>query len=224
MTKKLKIAFVLNTIIALLTLIATIIMFTGFSFMKNYDLGLEATKISMLKFFTVQSNILMGLVALLFSYKEYKIITGKEKIIRRRYYVAKLMSTTAVALTFFVVFLYLAPLTKYGYIAMIANSNLFFHLIIPVLSIITFVFFEKNNKLNFKDSIFGVLPSVIYSVFYITNILIHMENGKVSPIYDWYWFIQNGVWTAFIVVPIIFIATYIISFLLWKFNRITKEK
>lgn len=220
MTKKLKIAFVLNTIIAILTLIATIIMFTGFSFMKNYDLGLEATKISMLKFFTVQSNILMGLVALLFSYKEYKIITGKEKIIRKRYYVAKLMSTTAVALTFFVVFLYLAPLTKYGYIAMIANSNLFYHLIIPVLSIITFVFFEKNNKINFKDTLYGLLPVIVYSFFYVTNILIHMENGKVSPIYDWYWFVQNGVWTIIIVGSLMLLITYLISLGLWKLNKV----
>ena len=221
--KNIKIAFILNIINAILTLIASIMMFTGFKFMKDY-LVLESSRISMLKFFTVESNILMGLVSLLFAYKEYNVLKGTKKELTRRDYIIKLSATSAVALTFFVVFLYLGPITEYGMIAMIANSNLFFHLIIPVLSMITFIFFEKTNKIDFKYTLFGVFPALLYAIFYISNIIFHMENGKVSPVYDWYWFVQNGVWTAFIVAPIIFIATYIISFLLWKFNRITKEK
>ena len=46
-----------------------------------------------------------------------------------------------------------------------------------------------------------------------------MENGKVSPIYDWYLFEQNGVWTGFIVGPIILLITYVISLILWKMNK-----
>ena len=103
---------------------------------------------------------------------------------------------------------------------MIANSNLFYHLIIPVLSIITFVFFEKNNKINFKDTLYGLLPVIVYSFFYVTNILIHMENGKVSPIYDWYWFVQNGVWTIIIVGSLMLLITYLISLGLWKLNKV----
>ena len=217
--KKIKIAFILNIIISIFVLIASIMMFTGFTFMKEYDLGLESTKLGMLKFFTVQSNILMGVVALIFAYKEYQILKGKNKVLRRRDYAMKLASTTAVALTFIVVFTYLGPITEYGIMSMISNSNLFYHLIIPVLSIITFIFFEKNNKLLFKDIIIGILPSLMYSLFYTTNVLIHMENGKVSTTYDWYWFVQNGVWTTIIVAPIILLITYLISLALWKLNK-----
>ena len=46
-----------------------------------------------------------------------------------------------------------------------------------------------------------------------------MENGKVSPVYDWYWFVQNGVWTAIIVVPLMFLITYLITLILWKINK-----
>ena len=102
---------------------------------------------------------------------------------------------------------------------LLRNSNLFFHLLVPVLSIITFIFFERNNKLTFKYSFYGLIPMVLYAVYYIINILVHMHNGKVSPKYDWYWFVQQGVWTAFMVVPIIVLITYIISVVLWRINR-----
>ena len=37
--------------------------------------------------------------------------------------------------------------------------------------------------------------------------------------YDWYCFVQNGVWTAIIVMPIMLIITYGISLALWKLNK-----
>ena len=217
--KKIKIALILNIIIVLLTVIASIMMFTGFKFMHDYNLVLETSKIGMFKFFTVDSNMFMGLVSLIFVFLELEIIHDKRKTINKKYYILKLMSTTAVFLTFFVVFAYLGPLTKYGIKSMITNSNLFFHLLIPVISIINFIFFEKTDKLVFKDTKYGLVPSLMYAVFYITNILIHMENGKVSTTYDWYWFVQNGVWTSLIVLPILFGITYLLSLIIWRLNR-----
>ena len=60
---------------------------------------------------------------------------------------------------------------------------------------------------------------ILYAVFYLINIVIHMENGKVSPKYDWYWFVQNGVWTASLVIPLVAVITYVISLVLWKVNK-----
>ena len=99
------------------------------------------------------------------------------------------------------------------------NSNLFFHLIIPVLSIICFIFFERNNKINYKYTFYGIVPTFLYGIGYLTNILLHMENGFVSTSYDFYWFVQNGVITSVIVGPIIFLISYVISLLLWRFNK-----
>ena len=104
---------------------------------------------------------------------------------------------------------------------MLQNSNLFLHLIIPVLSIITFIFFEKTNKFKTKDALFGIIPTLLYEVYYLINIIVHMENGKVSTIYDWYWFLQNGVWTAIVVGPFMIIISYLISLILYKLNKRT---
>lgn len=217
--KNIKISFILNIIIVILTLIATIIMFTGFKFMTGYDVVLESSRIGMFKFFTVDSNLLMGVVALIFAIKEYKILEGKIEDISTRYYILKLASTTSVSLTFIVVFAYLGPISKHGIYSMLQNSNLFFHLLIPVISIINFIAFEKTNKIKIKYSLCGLIPTVLYSIFYLTNVLIHMENGKVDPIYDWYWFVQNGVWSTIIILPLMWLISYFITFALWKINR-----
>ena len=214
---KKKLSLILNIIIVILTIFASFLMFTGIKITHGAEPILETTKIGMFKFFTVDSNIFMGIIALIYAIKE---ITNKE--ITKTMYKLKLMATTAVSLTFIIVFTYLGPISKDGIISLLQNSNLFFHLVIPVLSIITFTLFEKTNKLKFKDTLYGIIPTIIYATLYLINIIIHMENGKVSPVYDWYWFVQNGVKTAIIVAPMIIIISYIISLILWKLNR--KEK
>ena len=222
--KSIKISLIFNILIVILTIAASIIMFTGFKYMHGYEIILETTKLGMFKFFTVDSNIFMGIVALLFAVKELRLSNGNKNEITTIDYILKLMATSGVGLTFFVVFAYLGPISKEGIMSMLMNSNLFFHLIIPVLSIITFVFFERSDKLNLKESIWGIIPTFLYGIFYLINVLIHMENGKVDFKYDWYWFVQSGVWTAFIVMPIIIVISYLISLILWKLNKVKVDK
>ena len=123
--KKIKISLTLNILIVLMTIAACIIMFTGFKFMHGYPTILQSTKIGMLRFFTVQSNLFAGIVSLIFAIKEIQILRGKTSELSKRMYVLKLMSSTAVGLTFFVVFAYLGPITPYGVPALLMNANLF---------------------------------------------------------------------------------------------------
>lgn len=222
MRKEIKVSLVLNIIIAVFTLIASIMMFTGLRF-SSMDLALETTKLGMFKFFTVDSNLLAGIASLVFIIYEIKLLGGSIKEIPKGVYILKYMATVAVSLTFFVVFTYLGPINQngplYGIWIMIQNSNLFFHLLIPILCIITFVLFERTDKIKFKEVFLGLVPMLLYSIFYMTNVFVHMEKGIVSPKYDFYWFVQNGVWTSVIVVPLIIFITFGLSALLWKFNK-----
>ena len=216
--KKTKIAITLNIIITIFALVGMTLMLLGVQVMGPED-GFSDNKISMFRFYTVDTNVLMGIISLIFGIYEIKFIKGKIEKIPTKLYILKLISTVGVALTFIIVVFYLAPIATYGYLSMFRNANLFFHFLVPVLSIIVFCFLEKTKEIEFKHTFTGISTMVLYSVFYLINILIHSENGKVSPKYDWYWFVQNGVWTMVIVVPIIFVLTYIISFTLWKLNR-----
>ena len=217
--KKNQVSIVLNVIIVLLTIIASIIMFTGIKFMAGSDIVLESTKIGMFKFFTVDSNILMGITSGIFIFYSIKALKNKEYEIPKSIYLLKLVSTTAVTITFLVVFCYLGQISRGGIRSTLLNSNLFFHLFIPVLSIISFIFFERNDKLSAKNALTGILPTLIYGTFYLIIVLIHTQNGKVSPIYDWYWFVQSGVSTAIIVFPMSILLSYAVSLVLWRLNH-----
>ena len=219
---KLKVSLVFNIIIVLMTAFATVVMFTGFKFMHGYDVVLESTRLGMFRFFTVQSNILMGIVALYFAIKEVKLLQGKIKEIPLRDYVLKLTATTSVALTFVVVFTYLGPIAKNGILSLLMNSNLFFHLFIPVISIITFILLENNKNINIKYTLFGLVPTLLYEFYYLTNVLIHMESNTVSVEYDWYYFVQNGVSSALFVAPLMLVVTFILALILWFVNKKTK--
>lgn len=218
--KKYIISLILNIIIFMMVMIASIMMFTGFRFMPG-EIILESNKLGMFNFFTVDSNLFMGIISLIFAIFEMRLLKGKIDEFPRYMYILKLMATTSVTLTFLVVFSYLGPLVGNIYL-MILNSNLFFHLLVPLFSMITFVFFERNNKMSFKYSFYGLIPVIMYGLYYLVNVLVHMDNGIVSPVYDFYHFVQNGVWTAIIVVPAMFVISYIISLGLWGLNRIKK--
>ena len=220
---KLKVSATINILIFVLTIVSLIIMFTGFKFMHGVEPVLESTKIGMFKYFTVDSNLFMGIIAFVFAIKEMELLKSKIEEIPLKFYILKLMSTTAVGLTFLVVFAYLGPISKGGLPSMLQNSNLFLHLLIPVFSMITFALFERTDKLKIRYVTLSMAPTAIYAVFYLINILVHSENGKVLPTYDWYWFVQGGLWQIVIVAPMILGISYIIGLILWKFNKI-KEK
>ena len=217
--KNIKISLFLNIIIGILTIVASVIMFTGFKFMEG-GYSLESTKLGMFKFFTVDSNIFIGIISFISAYYQIKLIKAKIQLIPKLISILQLMGTLGVTITFVTVFGYLGPIAKDGVGSLLKNSNLFFHLIIPILSMVNYVFFAKDNHLTIKEACLGVIPVLVYAVYYLVNILVHYENGAVSPIYDWYWFVQGGLWQAFIVIPIMLIASILCSLLLWKLNNI----
>ncbi len=214
-----KVSLMINYIIVVFTIFATVIMFTGIKFMHGFEPLLESTKFGVFRFYTVDSNLLMGISAFLLARQERKLLTGKIKFISPGYYVLKLMGTVSVSLTFVIVFSYLGRIAKGGMMSMMMNSNLFFHLIIPILSILVFTIFEKNDKIRLRHAFLGILPTIIYGICYVINVLLHIENGTVSTKYDWYYFVQKSLNQAFFVVPCIILITIIISLILYFINK-----
>lgn len=217
--KKIKVSLILNIIIVLLVIFATIFMFTGFKFMPGGSL-LEVSKVEMFKFYTVDSNILMGIVSLIFIIYEKKLLKNKIKEIPKKVYILKLIATSGISLTFITTSFFLAP--TYGFYAMFNNNNLLFHLVVPVLSIITYIFFEKHDN-KYKYAILGIIPMFLYSIFYTTNILINLNNGGLTFKYDFYGFLQGNLNNIYLVIPVIYLISYIISILLVFGNRKIKK-
>lgn len=213
--KKVKISFIMNLLIFILVVIGCICMFCGIKFMPASSLILANSKLEMFKYYTVDSNIFVGLVSLILLIYESRYLKNK-KFIPRWVYVLKFISTASITLTFVTTLIFLTP--QYGFYEMYNNSNLFFHLIVPLLTIISYVFFEKYDN-EYIDSFFGVVPMMIYSIYYIYNIVSHLSNGGLSVKYDFYGFLFGNINNAFIVVPLVIIITYFMGFMLLFLNK-----
>lgn len=178
-----------------------------------------------LKYYTVLSNIVATFISGAACVRDYLFLKGKKGQFTRTFFALKLAGTTGVALTFLIVMFYLAPFNADGFFSMFYNSNLFFHLLIPLLSIIVFVFFENRNDIDFHYTFVSVIPTLVYGLFYAVNAALHTSEGEIIPEYDWYRFFYGGVWAAIAIYFVILCLTYLISFLLWKFNRkLSSEK
>ena len=208
-------SMVFNIIITIFVIIAVIMMLTGFKFMRVM-LVLSGTKLSVFKFFTVLSNIFVGIVSLIMVYYEKRYLKSKKKI-PHTIYLFKYMATASVFLTFFVTAFFLAPSSSYSYLAFFSNSNLFLHLVIPILSIFSFVMCEKND-LQFRETFTALIPMFLYGIYYSGNILIHLDEG-ISSKYDWYGFLREDISSIYIVVPTMIILTYLLGYLLWIGNK-----
>lgn len=219
--KKMSISMIFNCVLFFLVLLATIIMFTGFEFMGT-GVPFTDTKLSVFKFFTVDSNLLLGISALLLWIQEKKKKKNGGKI-AEGYYILKFAATTSVFLTMMVTACFLAPFTNYRFIDFYMNSNLFFHFLIPLLSIISFVFYDSCG-ISFRNTFYGVLPMVVYGIVYIANIIPHVSHNQVSLDYDFYGFFRGGISTVYFVVPIMLIVTYALGCSLWFIhNKIQKK-
>ena len=143
----------------------------------------------------------------------------KQATLHRAFYILKLAATTGVTLTMMVTVFFLAPTSNGNFIRYFMNSNFFMHLITPLLCIISFIFFEPSESAKLTITIPGILPMLLYSFYYTPNILIHLDNGKVNPDYDWYNFLAGGLNTIWFVIPLLYVVTWIFALGLWAANK-----
>ena len=219
--KKYKVSLFFNILIFILVIIGTIFMMAGIKIMGE-DIVLANASIEAFKFFTVDSNLLMGIAAIIFAYYDYLIITKKVKEIPTKIYAFKHIATVSVMLTFTVTMFYLAPFSEYEFLAFFRNSNLFFHLVVPLLSLFVYILFEKKNQ-HKEVVMFGLIPMIIYSIFYIFVYFFHTGNDPVRD-YDWYKFMSGGIVKSILSIISIYLITYLISYALWIFNKKNYKK
>ena len=213
-------AFYANICIFILEVFAIGWMMSGFN-----NGVFSGARLSALRYFTVDSNILMGIVALVAAIQEGKVIKGKREEKGKRedlssgVYTLKLAGTVGVTLTMLVTAFFLAPKSATGYFSLFYYSNFFLHLVNPLLSIITFLFLEKTDKIPFKNTLTGIIPMVLYAVYYVEEAVTHSTNGIIAKGYDWYGFFYDGIRSGVVVLPLMVLITYLISLVLWKLNR-----
>ena len=220
------ISIVLNFIVFGLTVIWTILIVAGVKFNKNagVEILFLASNVENLKYFTVDSNVLAGIAAIIYAILQIKRLKGSVQTMPKWVYALKLAGTAGITLTMFVTMFFLAPQYKDDWFSLFRGVNFFFHLVSPMLCIITFLALEPAEEHPFKYTLFGVLPMVAYSFFYTTNVMVHLENGIPLKKYDWYDFLGGNLSNAFITIPVMLLVTWGITILLWWVNKIISKR
>ena len=153
MTKE-KAAFKLNAIIAILETLGLIIA------IKNNGIGIMG-------YYTQESNLILLIASLLYVIEYVK----KKKVETYLILTLKYVATCLVAVTFFVVVLCFIPICipmmgfgKAVYAMLIRDANLFHHLLCPLLALMTYFIFEDELKPGFKESVYAMLPTLLYAI------------------------------------------------------------
>lgn len=136
-----------------------------------------------LKFFTVLSNIFCAAAALLMC-----LFPRSHTV-----WVLKYVGTAAVMVTMLTVFLFLAPsLGKGGLAQLLQGSDLFMHLLTPLMALFSFCVLERRG-LDFGTALLGILSVALYGPWYLYRIRFVPEDRRME---DFYGFNRNGNWAV----------------------------
>ena len=170
---------ILNLIIVIFTVIGIILMLTS----EAEEGALQSSGIENFKFYTVLTNVFCGIVASVFLV--FKILKKDTEKIR----VLKLAAVVGVAITFAVVAFMFGPL--YGFLQFYKRGNLYFHLLLPVTAMIEFIV-VRRKKMPFGYAVFAAVPTLLYAIGYLLNILINGIGGSWPDTNDFYGFLNWG--------------------------------
>ena len=170
---------ILNLIIVGLTAAGIILMLTG----RPEEGALQSSGIENFKFYTVLSNVFCGIIALV----QLIFILLKKDTDKIR--VLKLAAVVGVAITFAVVAFMFGPL--YGYPQFYKRGNLFFHLLEPLAAIAEFILIRRE-KMPFRYTVFAAIPTLLYGIGYLLNIMINGIGGPWPYTNDFYAFLSWG--------------------------------
>ena len=214
--KKNIIAILINISIFVLTIFGLIVALAGIPIFNN---GTKSSLSYLMKFFTVESNMFIGITALVLGINQILYLKKGIKI-NKIIFIIKYVATVSVAITFFTVLFFLGPVVyRDNFWLMYKGVSFFYHFLIPVLAMVVFIFFESTNEYDIKISFYGMIPFIIYAIFYLIAALANMDGGKVKSGYDWYGFLSFGI-PIFILLMIGMVAlAYMISFLLYFTNK-----
>ncbi|MBR6007021.1 MAG: hypothetical protein IK064_05275 [Clostridia bacterium] len=177
-------------------------------FLRGGKANMQVKDTRCFEYFTVDSNVLAATAAaIMLVFNVIALISG---VYEMPYWVMvlKFVGTCAVALTFFVVMLMLAPYAGYRY--MLEGCSLYMHLINPVAAMLSFMFADFGGRLGPMSLVYALIPVVIYgAVYFIMVVGIGKEKGGWE---DFYGFNKGGRW--YVSAPLVLGMSFVIAFLI----------
>jgi hypothetical protein len=167
------ISLCLNLFIVAGVSLGLVLAFKGFDWKGDYSK-------CPFNFFTNDSNILLGISSLL--YLVFGLMNFKKDSLPKFVTLFRLIGSTATLVTFVVVVTILGP--QFGFTKFlfdIEGGFLFLHFVCPLLSLLSFVFFENDNRLGLWNSVYTMIPTILYGCVWIVLELIDVKFQDVAP-------------------------------------------
>ena len=144
-------ALISNLLIVVLEVISFIILI-------NRNGGVT---VGIVYFYTRLSNLL-ALIAGIFVF--IFIIKNKSGELPKWLSMLRYIATIMLFVTLLISLFVLTPAVGSFYKMMIENQLKFHHLLCPLISIISFIFFEKGGVLTTKDNVLALIPTLVYGI------------------------------------------------------------
>ena len=125
-------------------------------------------------YYTIESNLLALAASAFYVLSAVRTIHQKQKSISKLAAGFRFMAAVCLMVTFLVVSVgLLLNMSEEGfYEVMIEGSSLYVHLVCPLLSLVSFLFFENGNELYFFHCALAAFPTFLYGIVSMTmNIL-----------------------------------------------------
>ena len=183
---------------------------------QGMPVGLIVENLQYLKYFTVLSNLLAGVTAVIYS---MTLMLRLCRVIRRVpgwVSMMKYVSTTLVALTFMVALCYIGPRTDFR--SAYRGANFWFHLVVPLLAVADFVFLERADALKLSATFLPLIPTAVYAGAYLFNLILNGYGGRKHP-NDWYGFGDEGAIGVYIVLAGLLVGCWVLAWLLRRAKK-----
>lgn len=135
----------------------------------------------LLKYFTVNSNILTALSAACII--PYAIEGIRKKRFSYPKWAALLHYSGTICTTLTMVFA-IFIISQYDIVLAFGKYNFFLHIVCPVTILVSFMMVESGYRINIDESIICLFPFILYALIYTTKVfLIGEENGGWEDLY-----------------------------------------
>ena len=169
------------------------------------------------RYFTTLSNAFAAIASAILLVFNVKNVINDGYFFPKWAMTLKYAATSAVALTFLTVALFLSPLIAINggrWFMLFEGNGFFLHFLIPALAVCGFIVFEKTPYPDFKRTLLAALPTAVYAAVYAVMVI----SVKAWP--DFYGFTFNGTyWKTALTVFMICAASYGLSVLLYALRR-----
>ncbi len=121
------------------------------------------------RYFTTDSNLLAALACAVLLPFRLRVLFGGMAALPAWALTLKYVAVCAVTLTLLTVLCFLAPTQGWG--KMFGGSNLWLHLICPLLCILSFLFTDGGTLLPFSATFAALIPMGLYGAVYLAKVV-----------------------------------------------------